>query len=81
MAGLAPFVPRITLTLPTLAAGRHIVFLATGASKAEAIAEAFGPGADPDPATPASLLAPAAKLITVLADEAAAAHVRAGEPR
>jgi len=81
MAGLEPFVPRITLTLPTLAAGRHIVFLATGASKADAIAEAFGPGADPDPATPASLLAPAAKLITVLADEAAAAHVRAGEPR
>jgi 6-phosphogluconolactonase len=81
VAGLEPFVPRITLTLPTLAAGRHIVFLATGASKADALAEAFGPGADPDPATPASLLVPEAKLITVLADEAAAAHVRAGEPR
>jgi 6-phosphogluconolactonase len=81
VAGLEPFVPRISFTLPTLAAGRHIVFLATGASKADAIAEAFGPGADPDPATPASLLVPEAKLITVLADDAAAAHVRAGEPQ
>jgi 6-phosphogluconolactonase len=81
MAGLEPFIPRITMTLPTLATGRHIVFLATGAAKADAIAAAFGPGADPDPATPASLLAPKAELITVLADDAAAAHVRAGDPR
>lgn len=80
-AGLEPFVPRITLTLPTLAAGRHVVFLAIGASKADAIAEAFGPGSDPDPAIPASLLVPEAKLITVLADEAAAAHVRTGDLR
>jgi 6-phosphogluconolactonase len=74
-AGLEPFVARISMTLPTLAAGRHVVFLATGASKADAIAEAFGPGSHPDPATPASLLAPEAKLITVLCDRAAAAQV------
>ncbi|HWH10653.1 MAG TPA: 6-phosphogluconolactonase [Solirubrobacteraceae bacterium] len=80
-AGLEPFVPRISFTLPTLAAGRHVVFLATGASKADAIAEAFGPGSDPDPATPASLLVPEAKQITVLVDEAAASHLRTGEPR
>jgi 6-phosphogluconolactonase len=80
VAGLEPFVPRISFTLPTLAAGRHVVFLATGASKADAIGEAFGPGSDPDPATPASLLVPEAKLITVLCDAAAAAHVRTGGP-
>ena len=80
-AGLEPFVPRISFTLPALALGRHVVFLATGESKADAIAEAFGPGAGPDPATPASLLVPEAKLITVLTDDAAASHVRTGDPR
>ena len=78
-AGLEPFVPRISFTLPALASGRHVVFLATGPSKADAIAEAFGPDADPDPATPASLLVPEAKLITVLVDEAAAARVRTAD--
>ncbi len=80
-AGLEPFVPRISLTLPALTAARHVVFLVTGSSKADAIAEAFGPGSDPDPATPASLLVPEAKLITVLCDDAAAAHVRTGDQR
>lgn len=78
-AGLEPFVPRISFTLPTLAAGRHVVFLATGASKADAIGKAFAPGATPSPATPASLLVPEAELITVLTDQAAAARVRRGE--
>lgn len=32
-AGLAPFVPRITLTFPALASSRHVLFLVTGASK------------------------------------------------
>ena len=80
-AGLAPFVPRISFTLPMLATGRQVVFLATGDAKADAIAEAFGPGTDPDPATPASLLVPEAKLITVVCDQAAAAHVPAGDRR
>jgi 6-phosphogluconolactonase len=80
-AGLQPFVPRISLTLPALTSARHIVFLATGESKAEAVAKAFGPGAEPDPETPASLLVPEAKQITVLCDEAAASRVHAGEPR
>ena len=80
-AGLAPFVPRISFTLPMLAAGRHVVFLATGEAKADAIAKAFGPGTDPDPATPASLLVPEAKLITVLCDQSAAAHVPTGDRR
>jgi 6-phosphogluconolactonase len=80
-AGLEPFVPRISLTLPALAGARHIVFLVTGASKADAIAEAFGPGANPDPAVPASLLVPEAKRITVLMDQAAAAHLPQVQPR
>lgn len=80
-AGLEPFVPRISLTLPALTAARHIVFLATGESKADAIADAFGPGSEPDPATPASLLVPEAKQITVLVDEAAASRLRMGDPR
>ncbi|MEL6059807.1 MULTISPECIES: 6-phosphogluconolactonase [unclassified Methylobacterium] len=32
-AGLAPFVPRITLTFPALASSRHVLFLVTGAGK------------------------------------------------
>jgi 6-phosphogluconolactonase len=74
-AGLEPFVPRISMTFPTLASTGHIVFLASGESKADAIADAFAPGSDPDPSTPASLLVPRAKLITVLCDAAAASHV------
>ena len=80
-AGLEPFVPRISLTINALAGARQVVFLAAGASKADAIAAAFGPGAEPDPQVPSSLLAPEAKRITVLIDPAAAAGLpdRAGD--
>jgi 6-phosphogluconolactonase len=71
-AGLEPFVPRVSLTIPALTSSHRIVFLASGESKADAIAEAFGPHADPDPAVPASLLVPDAKQITTLLDRAAA---------
>jgi 6-phosphogluconolactonase len=81
-AGLEPFVPRISMTLPLLAGARHIVFLASGESKADAIAKAFGPDAEPDPSTPSSLLVPEAKVITVLIDDAAAAQLHfTGEPQ
>jgi 6-phosphogluconolactonase len=81
-AGLEPFVPRISMTLPTLVRSRQIVFLATGDSKADAIARAFGPDAEPDPSTPSSLLVPEAKAITVLMDDAAASRLYfTGEPQ
>jgi 6-phosphogluconolactonase len=73
-AGLEPFVPRITLTFPALVNARQIVFLATGESKAEAVAKAFGPDAKPNPHVPSSLLASHAKDVKdvkVLLDRAA----------
>jgi 6-phosphogluconolactonase len=72
--GMAPLVPRITLTLPVLNAAREVVFLATGEDKAEAVARAFG-NLRPGPDAPASLVRPASGTLTVLLDEAAAQHL------
>jgi 6-phosphogluconolactonase len=69
-SGLAPWVPRVTLTLPVLNAARQVLFLVTGPDKAEAAARAFEGG--PDARTPASLVAPADGTLTVLMDRAAA---------
>ena len=69
-AGLEPFVARITLTLPAINAAREVVFLVAGAEKAVAAARAFD--APPDPAAPASLVAPTSGSLTVLLDRAAA---------
>jgi 6-phosphogluconolactonase len=77
-AGLEPFVPRVTMTLPVLGGARQIVFLVSGQSKAGAVAAAFGPDAKPDPHIPASMLPPFASDITVLLDEAAASGVPGG---
>jgi len=81
VAGLEPFVARVTLTLPALASARRVVFLAAGASKADAVTAAFGPRARPNRHVPASLLVPLASEITVLLDRAAAAGLRAEERR
>lgn len=74
-AGLEPFVPRISMTLPILGGGKRVVFLVSGESKAGAVAAAFGPDAKPDPRVPASMLPPFASEVTVLLDSAAATGV------
>jgi 6-phosphogluconolactonase len=78
-AGLEPFVPRVSMTLPELANTRRMVFLVEGESKAEAVARAFGPQAQPDPHVPASLLAPLVDDLLVLLDPEAAARLPAQE--
>lgn len=77
-AGFAPFVPRVTLTLPAINAAREVVFLVAGADKAEAVARAFG---EPDPGAPASLVAPASGALTWLLDPAAAARLDRPNPK
>jgi 6-phosphogluconolactonase len=72
-AGMEPFVPRVSFTLSAVALARHVVFLAEGAGKADALARAFGPDAAPDPAVPSSMIPTVAPNLTLLVDEAAAA--------
>lgn len=72
--GLDPRVPRVTMTFPAFAAAREVVFLVAGEDKAEAMARAFGD--EPDPAAPASRVRPRDGRIVVVADRAAAAHLR-----
>ena len=74
-AGLEPYVPRVTFTLPAIAKGKQVVFLAAGESKAGPVAAAFGRGAAPDPHVPSSLVVPLANELTVLLDPAAAAQL------
>ena len=70
LAGMAPLVPRITLTLPVVNATRQIVFLVTGTDKAEAVSRAFS--GRPDPRAPGSLVE---GNVRVLLDAAAAARL------
>jgi 6-phosphogluconolactonase len=72
---VAPFVPRVTLTLPTLASTRRVVFLVTGAEKADAVLAAFGPRARPDTHVPASMLPPLVGEVVVLLDAGAASRL------
>ena len=68
--GMAPLVPRITLTLPVVNTSRQIVFLVTGEDKAEAVRRVFaGP---PDPDAPGSLVE---GEVVALLDPAAAARL------
>ncbi len=73
LAGMEPQVPRISLTLPALNAGRLTVFLVTGADKAGAVARAFGP--NPDPSSPAASVRPRFGELVVLLDPAAAKEI------
>jgi len=72
-AGLEPYVPRISLTLPALNAARAIVFLVTGEGKADVVARAFGPA--PDEALPSALVRPRSGSLTVILDEPAASRL------
>jgi 6-phosphogluconolactonase len=71
-AGLEPFVPRVTMTLPVFNAAREVWFIVTGEGKAEAAARAFG--GEPREDTPASYVRPA--RLTVLIDPPAASLLR-----
>jgi 6-phosphogluconolactonase len=72
-AGLEPFVDRVTLTIPTLAAAHTVAFLVSGAEKADAARRAFGDA--PSPATPASLVRSAEGRTVAILDRAAAAEL------
>ena len=70
--GLEPFVPRITLTIPTFNAIPVVVFLVTGESKADAVRRAFAE--EPSKETPSSLVRGAERTV-VLLDRLAAAYI------
>jgi 6-phosphogluconolactonase len=72
-AKLDPFVDRITLTLPMLRRADEVLFLVTGADKAEAARAAFA-GED-SRATPASLVRALDGRTTAVLDVAAAARL------
>ena len=67
---LEPLVERITMTIPALESGTHVVFLAVGKDKAGAVRRAFVE--EPSRATPASLVRSRDGTTTVILDEAAA---------
>jgi 6-phosphogluconolactonase len=71
-AGHEPYVPRVSFTLPALRLARKVVFLIEGSAKADVVAKAFGPDAQPDPSLPASLVPGWANDVVVLLDAAAA---------
>jgi 6-phosphogluconolactonase len=73
LAGMAPQVPRVSLTLPVLNGGREVDFLISGDGKAQAVARAFGDPPDPD--APAARVRPEQGSIFVFVDEAAAAKL------
>ena len=74
-ARLEPFVDRVTLTVRALRSAPVVLFIVTGAEKAEAVERAFGRA--PDAGTPASLIRSAAGRTTVVADSDAAAALHA----
>jgi 6-phosphogluconolactonase len=68
--GFEPFVERVTLTLPALRASREVLFLVTGAEKADAVRRAFAE--EPSKDTPASLLRAEDGRTVAILDAAAA---------
>jgi 6-phosphogluconolactonase len=72
-AGLEPFVPRVTMTLRALNGGEHVVFLVTGADKADAVRRAFADA--PSEATPGSLVRSEHGKTRAILDAAAASRL------
>lgn len=72
-ARLAPWVDRVTMTIPMLAGAREVVFLVVGSSKAPAARRAFAEA--PSPETPASLLRSLAGRTVAILDPDAAAEL------
>jgi 6-phosphogluconolactonase len=72
-AGLEPWVDRVTMTMPEIRSAKRIVFIVDGASKADAVARAFG--GEISAAAPASLVRLAPISIEVFLDHAAAAKL------
>ena len=70
-----PHVPRITLTLPVLNAAEHVMFLASGASKAPVVAAILN-GLEPEDPLPARRVGTRGGQVTWLLDRAAAALLR-----
>jgi 6-phosphogluconolactonase len=74
--GLEPWVDRVTMTMPQLRSAKRIVFIVEGASKADAVARAFGGEISPE--APASLVLLAPIPVEVFLDGPAAAKLRSG---
>ena len=66
---------RITLTAPTINAARRVVFLVTGASKAERLNEVLNGAHDPA-RLPSQMIRPLDGVLTWYVDRAAAANLR-----
>ncbi len=75
-AGHEPFVDRISLTLPRLRNTRELLFLVTGADKADAVARAFA--AEPSRDTPGSLVRAAYGPTRAILDSASSAKAVSG---
>jgi 6-phosphogluconolactonase len=72
-AGFEPYVDRVTMTMPVLQSAQRIVFIVSGAEKADAAARAFGGDVSRD--VPASLVRLAPVPVEVFLDEAAASRL------
>jgi 6-phosphogluconolactonase len=72
---LEPFVERVTLTLPALRASHEVLFVVTGAEKADAVRRAFA--GEPSKETPASLLRADEGRTVAILDAAAARDLSA----
>jgi 6-phosphogluconolactonase len=75
-AGLEPWVDRVTMTMPEIRAAKRIVFIVAGASKADAVARAFG--GETSVEAPASLVRLAPIRVEVFLDSAAASKLGNG---